>query len=44
MSWHMRGGLSYDASLMLGPKEREIIHAIIKSNMETTEKTKLPYF
>ena len=44
MSWHMRGGLSYDDSMMLSFAEREIINKIIKDNIEITEKTKLPFF
>jgi len=40
----MRGGLSYDDAMMLNQTERELISKIIKENIETTEKTKLPFF
>lgn len=43
-SWSMRGGLSYDDALMLSWKERKMISEIIKSNLETTKKSGLPYF
>ena len=44
MSWYMRGGLSYDDAMMLSLTERELISKIIKDNMETTQKSKLPFF
>jgi len=44
MCWYMRGSISYDDAMMLSTQEREAIHKIIKENMETTEKTKLPFF
>lgn len=44
MSWFMRGGINIDQAYMLDPQEREIIAALIKENLETTEKTKLPFF
>ena len=44
MSWYMRGGLSYDDAMLLDSKERELISKIIKDNMATTEKTRLPFF
>lgn len=44
MCWYMRGGLSYDDSMMLCKSEREIIGGIIKDNLETTKKSKLPFF
>jgi len=44
MSWHMRGGLSYDQALQLSTTERKIISELIKDNLETTKKTGLPYF
>jgi hypothetical protein len=40
----MRGGISYNELMALGSQEREIISEIIKKNLETTEKTKLPFF
>jgi hypothetical protein len=44
ISWYMRGGISYDDAMMLGPQEREIIADIVKENMETTKKSGLPFF
>lgn len=44
MSWYMRGGLSYDDAMLLSLTERELIGKIIKDNMETTQKSRLPFF
>jgi hypothetical protein len=44
MSWYMRGGLSYDDAMLLSSMERELIGKIIKDNLETTEKSKMPFF
>lgn len=44
LCWYMRGGLSYDEASMLSYEERRIINDIIEENLETTEKTKLPFF
>ena len=40
----MRGGLTYDEAMALSFSEREIINGIIKSNIETTQKSGLPFF
>lgn len=40
----MRGGLTYDQILALSSKERNMISDIIKDNLETTKKSKLPFF
>lgn len=37
-------GMSYQEALMLSYEERMIIGEIIKENLETTKKTKLPFF
>lgn len=44
MCWYMRGGLTYDEAIMLSYEERSLINQIIEENLETTEKTKLPFF
>ena len=44
MSWFMRGGLTYDMAMAMGPAERTLISKIIKENMETTKKSGLPFF
>ena len=40
----MRGGLTYEESIMLSQMERNIIADIIKDNMETTKESGLPFF
>ena len=44
MSWHMRGGGSYEDVMNMSYKERSLIAELIKSNLETTQKSKLPFF
>jgi len=44
LAWYMRGGLSYTEAMYLSMQEREIISEIIKDNIETTKKTKMPFF
>jgi len=44
MCWYMRGGLSYDDAMMLSQSEKTIINKIVKDNIETTQKSKLPFF
>ena len=44
MSWFMRGGISYDDAMSLSSFERETIGKIIKSNMEATKDSGLPFF
>jgi hypothetical protein len=40
----MRGGLSYDDAMMLSHDERGLINKLIKSNLETTKESGLPFF
>lgn len=44
MMWWMRGGLSYEDSLMLTNTEKEIINELIKDNMKSTKDSGLPFF
>ena len=44
MCWYMRGGVSYDEAMQMSATEREIVGGIIKENLETTKKTKMPFF
>jgi len=44
MIWYMRGSVSYSEAMQMSSKEREIISGIIKENLETTKKSKLPFF
>ena len=37
--WYMRGSITWDQAWRLTHKQREIIHKIIKSNIERTEKS-----
>jgi len=40
----MRGSISYEDAMLLSFNDRNLINKIIKDNIETTEKTKLPFF
>jgi hypothetical protein len=42
--WFMRGGVSYQEALNMGPEDRMIVGNIIKENMDTTKKTGQPFF
>lgn len=44
MSWYMRGGATYEDILNMSEPERNAIASIIESNLETTKKSKLPFF
>ena len=44
MCWFMRGGLTYSEILEISYSEREIISKIIKSNLEITKESKVPFF
>jgi hypothetical protein len=44
LCWYMRGGLSYSEGMNLSSREREIVNAIVKENLETTKKSGLPFF
>lgn len=44
LTWYMRGGISYEDAMTLSYHERELIGEIVKSNLETTEKSGLPFF
>ena len=44
ITWWMRGGISYNDAMFLGPKDKEIITNLIKENMETSKKTGTPIF
>jgi len=44
MSWFMRGGITYEDAMMLSSFERKMIGDLIKSNMETTKESGLPFF
>ena len=44
LCWYMRGGLQYADALELCYEERTLIGEIIKENLETTKKSKMPFF
>jgi len=44
MCWYMRGGITYNEAMELGNTERELIGKIIKDNLDTTRKSKMPFF
>lgn len=44
MCWWMRGGMSLTEALDLSKADREAINRLIKENLETTKKTKMPFF
>jgi hypothetical protein len=44
MSWYMRGGVTFVDVLNMSYKQTEAINSVIEENLETTKKTKLPFF
>ena len=44
MTWYMRGGVTYNEVMQMSADERSAINQIIKENLETTKKSKLPFF
>jgi hypothetical protein len=40
----MRGGVTYSDIMMMTHEEVEAINKLINENLETTKKTKLPFF
>jgi hypothetical protein len=44
MSWYMRGGATYEDIMQMSLQERNLISELIKSNLETTKTSRLPYF
>ena len=44
MAWYMRGGLSYTDAMNLSNAERAVVSKLIEENLETTKKTKMPFF
>jgi len=44
LCWWMRGGISHEEAWNLSSKERDMINRLIKNNIETMKKTKMPMF
>lgn len=43
ISWYMRGGVSVmDLLYTLSAEDREIMHSIVKDNIEATKATQMP--
>ena len=42
--WYMRGAISLTEGFELSLEDRQIINDLVKENLETTKKTKLPFF
>jgi hypothetical protein len=40
----MRGGVSYSEAHLMTPDERDLVGKLIKSNLETTKESGLPFF
>lgn len=44
LAWYMRGGISYNDILNMSSDEIDNLNKIIDDNLETTKKTKIPFF
>ena len=44
LAWHMRGGITYEQVLQLSSNVRRMISELAKENIETTNKSGLPFF
>lgn len=42
--WHMRGSISYEDAMFLTRDDRASVNKLIKENIETTQKIKMPFF
>jgi hypothetical protein len=44
LSWYMRGGVTYVDIMNMTSKQIDSLNKIIDENLETTKKTKMPFF
>ena len=44
LAWYMRGGVSFTDIMNMSHHEIDNLNKIIDENLETTKKTKLPFF
>ena len=44
MCWFMRGGMTIEQAYDMDASDKEVVTKLIESNLETTNKTKLPFF
>ena len=42
--WWMRGGITINEAAQLSYKDRVSVAELIKENLDTTQKTKMPFF
>ncbi len=44
IAWYMRGGVDFTDIMNMSTQEIDNLNKIIDENLETTKKTKLPFF
>lgn len=44
MAWFMRGGVTYNDIMLMSGAQVDSINSIIEENLETTKKTRMPFF
>ena len=44
LAWYMRGGIQFTDIMNMSQWEIDNLHKIIDDNMETTKKSRLPFF
>lgn len=44
IAWYMRGGVNYTDILNMSTAEIDNLNKIIEDNLETTKKSKMPFF
>ena len=44
LCWYMRGSITLDEGYNLSYEDRAIIGDIVKENLETTKKSRMPFF
>lgn len=44
MAWFMRGAITIEQAFTMDVQDREIVSELIKSNLETTKESGLPFF
>jgi hypothetical protein len=44
LAWYMRGGVTLSEIYASSPEDREQMSKLVRENLETTKKTKMPFF
>lgn len=44
LAWYMRGGVDFTDIMNMSSEEIDHLNKIVDDNLETTKKTKLPFF